>query len=235
METLFPSSLALTVNAVNEAFLRGREIAPAEARRTARWIAGRQGLPGSYHGTFALTDEELGAGPRLFTGEKVRGAGARHIFGEEACRTLRLLGVDEAEVRRALDAAAAVLDARVGPVGPPQGTSHWFEPYRGGVFCCGSCSVGFWRHLTAGGFDDHERRISVGLSCLAARRKDDHRWATFPFWYTVSALVEMPVDLARPHVMHAAPRLERAVARPAGRDAFAERRRMVAERALAMV
>ena len=232
MELIHPSSLSETVNAVNEAYFQDRETAVEERREAARWIAGRQGLPGAYAGTFALMPDELRDGVRLFTGERTKSAAARHITGEEACRALRLLGVTDGPVTDALETASHNLAERVGPIAPPTGSSHWFDVYRGGVFCCGRCSVGLWRHILAGGFDDHERRLAVGLRCLADRRRDDHTWSVFPFWYTLSALVEMPTDLSQSHLQHAAPRLERLVGRRGRRDEFASRRQEIARRAL---
>jgi hypothetical protein len=234
MDLIYPTSLSETVNTVNDAYFHGRTPARGDRKQAALWIASRQGLPGAYAGTFALTDDERQQGIRLFTGERATSAGARHIVGQEACRALRFLDVDDPVVQTALHLASANLAARVGPLSPPTGSSHWFDAYLGGVYCCGRCSVGFWRHVTAGGFDDQERRLAVGLKCLTSQRKDDHTWAKFPFWYTVSALIEMPAELARGDLQHAAPRLEKAAARTAPSDGFALRRHLIAQRALAV-
>ena len=210
------NSLAQTVDAVNEAFFFSRPIPRAERTRIARWIAGRQGRPRAYANTFALFEDERRAGIRLFTGERAACAAARHIAGEEACRALRLLKVRDKAVRGALDAAGDALALRVGPVGPRKpisGLVHWLAPYGGGTYCCGRCSVSFWRHLTAGGFDNADDRLALGLKCLKACRQADGQWRVFPFWYTLSALIEMPADLARAEIQHAAPRLERAQVR----------------------
>ena len=84
------SSLSATVDAVNEAMFFGKAIAAKDRRHVARWIAARQGLPGAYGELFAGFAPEL-AGIRLFTGERVTSASARHILGEESCRALLLL------------------------------------------------------------------------------------------------------------------------------------------------
>jgi hypothetical protein len=235
MDLVHSESLAETVNAVNDAFFLGRDLAPRDRERAALWIASRQGLPGSYAGSFALFDSEGRAGIRLFTGERATNAGARHIVGQEACRALRFLDVDHPTVQAALRAASENLAARVGPLAAPGGSVTWFDAYAGGVYCCGKCSVGFWRHLTAGGFDQQERRLAIGLRCLASRRRDDRSWGVFPFWYTVSALIEMPPELAQPELRYAAPRLERAAARRPPTDQFGLRRHAIAARALALV
>lgn len=235
MALIQTDSLSETLSAVNDAFLHGRALSRYERTRTARWIAARQGLPGAYAGSFALLPDEVSRGIRLLTGERARSAAARHIAGQEACRALRMLAVDEPHIVDALSTAGENLEARVGPIAPRTGSSHWFDGYRGGVFCCGRCSVALWRHIAAGGFDDREPRLAVGLSCLQDARKDDHTWSRFPFWYTVSALIEMPSDLPREHLRHAAPRLERLARRGNVADAYAARRGAIARRALEIV
>lgn len=233
MEWVRTDHLVETLEAVNEAFFLGIPIPSGRRRETARFIASRQGLPGAYADTFALDEEERRVGIQLFTGERATNAAARHIAGQEACRVLRLLDVRDPTVRQALDAATAHLAQRIGPVRQPTGGSHWFDHYLGGVYCCGRCSVAFWRHVTAGGFDDPAGRLTLGLRCLRTRRREDHTWAVFPFWYTLSALIEMPADLVRPELRHVAPRLETALKRRSGTPPHAQRRQEIARRALA--
>ena len=99
------TSLSQTVDAINAAQFDGRALAAAERSQVARWIAARQGLPGSYGGTFAGFPSERSKGIVLFTGERIASASARHILGEEASRALRLLRVRDRGVTRALEAA----------------------------------------------------------------------------------------------------------------------------------
>ena len=56
------TSLSQTVDAVNAALFEGRALAAAERSHVARWIAARQGLPGSYAGTFAGFPSERSRG-----------------------------------------------------------------------------------------------------------------------------------------------------------------------------
>ena len=98
-------SLSKTVDAVIAAHFEGRVIAAAERRQVAAWIAARQGLPGSYAGTFAGFPSERSGGIVLFMGECIASVSARHILGEEASRALRLLRVRDPGVTRALEAA----------------------------------------------------------------------------------------------------------------------------------
>src|SRR5262245_54969408 len=95
-------SLSDTVDAVNEAIANGLKISASDRKAAARWIASRQGLPGAYANTFAGFESERQQGIRLFTGERVNSASARHILGEEACRALRQLDVHNQDVRYAL-------------------------------------------------------------------------------------------------------------------------------------
>src|SRR5688572_19515729 len=99
------ASLAETLDAINAAFFDGHNIGAAERGQAARWIAGRQGLPGAYGGTFAGFPSERSRGIVLFTGERIASASARHILGEEASRALRQLGVRDVKVTRALENA----------------------------------------------------------------------------------------------------------------------------------
>jgi hypothetical protein len=218
------TSLGATVDAVNAAFFYGGKVAAAEGVRTARWIAGRQGLEGAYGEMFAPTERDMSEGMRLFTGRAVgSGGGARHIIGEEACRALLLLGVREAAVRRALGRAMAFMAGRI------EGST-----LERGIYCCGRCTPAVWRHILAGGLGEApaERFLSAGLKTLKASRLATGKWRFFPFHYTVLALSEMDVPAAVQEMRHAAPVLERSMARKGRDDEYSRRRRLVAERVL---
>src|SRR4030095_100208 len=111
------TSLSQTVDAVNAAQFDGRALAATERRQVARWIAARQGLSGSYGGTFAGFPSERSKGIVLFTGERITSASARHILGEEASRALRLLRVRNRSVMRALALADDGLPAGLSGAG----------------------------------------------------------------------------------------------------------------------
>jgi hypothetical protein len=219
-------SLSLTVDAVNSAFFDGRALPKAERTRVARWIAGRQGLPGAYAGTFAGFPSERDKGIVLFTGERITSASARHILGEESCRALRLLDVREKPVVAALARATAGLMACLErAAADPRNTNA-------GLFCCGKCSVGVWRHLLAGGLDRREERLRLGVRHLRSVRDGQGEWRAFPFWYTVLALTDIEAPEARQELTYAAPHLERAASRNAGPTQTANRRHTLAVRAL---
>lgn len=227
MALLHTSSLAATIDAVNEATFFGKMPPKPERREAARWIASRQGLPGSYAGMFAPTEKDRAAGLRLFTGERIdTDAGVGHILGEEACRALLVLDVDDPMVREALSRAGQGI---LGRMNKAYGVNHG-----GGTYCCGKCSVSLWRHLAAGGLDHRERRLTNGLASLKGRRDGQGRWRVFPFHYTLLALSEIDLPAARAEMQYAAPVCERLVNRKPSADKFARRRRTLAERVLEM-
>jgi len=220
------TSLSKTVDAVNAMQFDGRALAAAERGHVARWIAARQGLPGAYGGTFAGFPAERTSGIVLFTGERIAFASARHILGEEASRVLRLLRVRDRRITRALEAADVGLLRCVARAAE--------DPRRRnpGLFCCGKCSVGFWRNLLAGGLDRHEERLQRGARHLRAVRDGQYGWRRFPFWYTVLALSEMDGNEAVAELKYAAPALERAASRAVPSAVYARRRHELAFRAL---
>jgi hypothetical protein len=220
------ASLSETLDAIHAARFDGRTLAAVERGEAARWIAGRQGLPGAYADTFAGFPSERSKGIVLFTGERITSASARHILGEEASRALRQLRVRDSEVAGALERAdAGLMRCLVRAEEHPRYINS-------GLFCCGKCSVGLWRNLLAGGLDRHEERLTHGASHLRSMRDDEHRWRRFPFWYTVLALSEMDSAEARKELKHAAPVLERAATAAVPSARYARRRHELAVRTL---
>jgi hypothetical protein len=225
MTLVHPNRLAATVDAIQEAAFLDRWPAKAERARAARFIAGRQGLPGSYAGLFAPFEDEPPAGLRVFTGERIASRVAtRHILGEEACRALALLDVSDAPARAALARARAGLLERL--------IAH-DRDYPFGLYCCGKCSVALWRHLAAGGVRGGEARLAGGLKVLKTHRAGGGRWRRFPFHYTLLALAETDLPAALAEMRYAAPALERSLNRREADDVFSERRALLAERVLA--
>jgi hypothetical protein len=219
------TSLSRTVDAINAANVDGRTLSATERADAARWIAGRQGLPGAYAGTFAGFPSERARGIVLFTGERIASASARHILGEEASRALRLLRVRDRSSTRALEAADAGLRQCLARAAEDP------RKQNPGLYCCGKCSVGMWRNLLSGGLDRREERLQRGAMHLRPVR-DGEGWRAFPFWYTVLALSEMESRDARAELTYAAPALERATARPSSSSVYTQRRQALAARVL---
>jgi hypothetical protein len=220
------ASLSQTVDAINAAQFYSRTLTTAERGQAARWIAERQGLPGSYADTFAGFPAERSKGIVLFTGERIASASARHILGEEASRALRQLRVANSAATRALERAdAGLMRCLERAAEDPRHDNP-------GLFCCGKCSIGLWRNLLAGGLDRREERLRRGASHLRSMRDDEHQWRKFPFWYTVLALSEIDTAEARAELKFAAPALERAARRAVPSAIYARRRHELATRTL---
>jgi len=219
-------SLAETLDAVNDAFFYERVSAESERKEVARWIAEMRGKPGSYAGMFAPTSIDRTNGVKVFTGETVRsGAGTGHVLGEEACRALILLGVADTVVKSALDRATDGMLRRLRQT-ENAGKVH-------GIYCCGACSVAYWRHAMVGGLDRNEERLEAAMKALKAHRTSDGHWRRFPFYYTLLALGELDLKPAVDEMHYAAPVLERYVRRTIGDSKFSERRHVISERILA--
>jgi hypothetical protein len=223
MRLVDEDSLALTLDAVNEALFFGRPIPRPTRAEAATWIAGRQGLPGSYANMFAPTEQDF-VEARLFTGETIASRAATgHILGEEAIRALQLLGMRTPEVRAPLARAKEGMEARV--------TDTASRPM--GLYCCGTCSCAYWRNLAAGGLTRAEGRLAQGMKDMKARRLGTGKWRFFPFFYAVLALSEVELPGARAELRYAAPVLERYLQRAATEDVTSQRHHEIAERALA--
>ena len=84
MSVVDTNSLAATLDTVNEALFFGRALSQSDKKKAVVWIAGRQGLRGSYAGMFAPTESDI-RGVKLFTGESTNSmASTAHILGEKA-------------------------------------------------------------------------------------------------------------------------------------------------------
>ena len=220
------TSLSQTVDAVNAAHFDGQAVPTSERGAVARWIAARQGLPGAYGGTFAGFPAERSRGIVLFTGERIASASARHILGEEASRVLRVLGVRDRSVTRALEEADEGLSRCLARAAEDP------RKRNPGLFCCGKCSVGLWRNLLTGGLDRTEERLQHGALHLRSVRDGEYGWRRFPFWYTVLALSEMDDNGAVAELKYAAPALEGVASRAVPSAVYARRRHELAVRVL---
>ncbi len=224
MDLVQPDSLNETTHRINDAFYAKTKLSAADRAAAAKFIAARQGLPGSYSGAFGGFAAEVGA-IRLYTGERIESASARHILGEECCRALRLL--DSPAGKAALDRAeAGLFDALNRAAANAFGNNI-------GLFCCGKCTVGLWRNLLAGGFDRREERLAKGVKHLKKLRDDSGGWTRFPFWYTVLALAEIDSPEARTELRYVHAKIERTAGKSIAADDFARRRVELARRCVA--
>jgi hypothetical protein len=225
MNIVNKSSLAATLDRINEALFYDRPLLKAQRQEAAEWIASRQGLKGSYRGLFAPTTSDYKQGAKVFTGERVNsGAATGHILGEEASRALLLLDVHSQSVESALEHATSNMMEAV-----RRSDSVWGNY---GLYCCGTCSVAYWRNLAAGGLKDPQSRLNAGMKALKAQRDGEGRWKRFPFYYTLLALHELDLPSARAEMRYAAPVLERVLKRKPRKDQISQRRRVLMERIL---
>ena len=221
------NSLAALVDRVEQKRYFGQKIPAREILAAAREIASRQGLPNSYAGMFAPTRLDFRRGIRVFTGAPVRsGAATAHILGQECCRLLLKLNVKDRPVSAALARAEAGMRERLR-------THDRARAQHVGFYCCGICTVSFWRHLAAGGLDSPVPRFRDGLRVLASCRSDNNRWIRFPFLYTLLALTEIESPEAGKELRWAAPAAERSLKTLRGAGRLLKRRRAVLEQALA--
>ena len=222
------NSLAVLVDGIEQKRYFSQRIPARELLAAEREIASRQGLPGSYAGMFAPTRLDFRRGIRVFTGEAVRsGAATAHILGEECCRLLLKLKVEDRLVSAALARAEAEMLERL---------SSWDQLHaeRTGFHCCGICTASYWRHLAAGGLDSPGPRFRNGMRALASLRTGSGRWKRFPFFYTLLALNEIDLPEARKELRWAAPAAERSLKALRGTGRLPKRRRAVLEQALAL-
>jgi hypothetical protein len=223
MKLINHNSLALTLDAVNEAFFLNRPLSKSTRAQVSKWIASRQGLPGSYADMFAPTGKDFQNGLVLFTGEKISSrVGLSHILGQESGRILIFLGVKSEDIKMALERAAAGFMDRM----------KQYIIAKKGTYCCATCSCAFWRHLSAGGLENGESILTAGIKTLRSFRDGKGRWKRFPFYYTLLTLNEIELPAARKEMLYVAPVCERLLKRKMKRDKINQRRYILAERIL---
>lgn len=220
---LNPESLADTLNAVTDAFTDGIPISPTERERVALWLAQRQGQPGTYHGFSAPTPQDYHGAARLYTGEALNTrASIGHILGEEAARCLIQLHVTHREVQQAINRNVEIVE------------SFNFRDENRGFYCCCKCSPAYWRYLHVSEIPAAETRIGHGIRVLTQSREENGRWRSFPFFYTLFALLDIDLPEAIEELRYAVPACERIVRRTiTDSDRVAKRRRDIAQRVLA--
>ncbi len=224
MKVVYPTSLASTLDAINEAYFYGWSIPKNERKEVASWIVERQGQSGAYGSMFAPTAKDFREGVRLFTGERITSnAAIGHILGEEACRALILLNIQNKEVYHALQAASHGMLKFL----------YRAKDKRRGFYCCGACTTALWRHLIVGGLDHAQERLRKGMRVLRQRRDGSGRWRSFPFYYTLLALSEIELPGAIDEMRYAAKTCEVSLRRLQKDGKISQRRRSLIEKVLA--
>jgi hypothetical protein len=195
MSLIDSESLVKSLDRVNEKLLFGEDVPPAEGYELARWVASRQGVKGAYRGMFAPTPSDFEQGIRLFTGERLFSASARHIMGQEAARIVWLFGRQD----------PVILDAYHRATGWMRDNLEFSQT---GTFCCGRCTMAFWRHVWVGDFENKAAFVTRGLQALHDIRLGDGHWRTVPFFYAIYTLLDLDMEPARQELRYARPAME---------------------------
>ncbi len=200
MKYIHQNSLAETLDSISDDLFFGRDIPGPESLEAGKWLAARQGLPGSYANMFAPTKLDLQKGIRLFTGEQVyTRAGISHILGQETCRILAKLNLKEKNIIKARAEALTSITARI-------------DSYNGklkGFYCCGKCSTAYLRNIAASNFPRKDERFADGMKEIKKRRLGNGRWSCFSFYYLSLALTEIGSGPAKDEMRYAAPAWEK--------------------------
>lgn len=220
------TSLAKTIENVNESLFFGTPIPQPEQETVTQWIAGRLGLKGSYRGLFAPTPKDFATPATLLMGETLKtGASTAHILGEESMQILKKLPSKDKVVKKALESARDITESFVGEHEVLQG-------HRAGMFCCGKCSVAYWRSLSSGCLPYAEERLDRGLKTLKALRDGSGKWRRFPFYYTLLALSEIDHPGVLDEFKYSIKPIERMLKKTTASDTYYQRRKRLAEKIL---
>lgn len=217
MSLLNKSSLALTIDNVNEALFYGKKISRAEAIKIIRWVCSRLGTKHSYNGSFGLTDKDINGKVYTFTGERLQSASLRHIIAEEASRILiklsKITGRNIPELNESNKRLLKGIKYSESE-GKPEGT-----------YCCGPCTAGLWRHMSAGGLGSYSKKLPKGIEVLKRYRDIKGTWGRFPFYYTLLALSEVNHPSAKREIEYVKPVIEKKLRAIKSQGRFSHRRR----------
>jgi hypothetical protein len=228
MSILNTNSLADTIDNINDRLFYNETIPDKEKEDASFWIIEQQGEEGAYtKKMFAPTESDFQKGIRLFTGEKITSEAAiAHILGEEAIKALILMGIDKPEIKKATKEAGESMKDIL--------KKNEQQGYNTGMFCCGKCSLAYWRNILAGGLPNYQNKLKAGLDLLKSYRKDDGQWRRFPYYNTVFTLNGIDLPEAKEELTYASIRMDRLLKRPA-KNKYDERKKIIIEKALERV
>jgi len=211
------TSLVKTIDNINNSMFFKVPIPKNEKESVAAWIVTRLGQKGSYGGLFAPTVSDVRDPIRIFTGEVITSNASRsHIMGEEAMRVLKKLQIKSPEATLALEKSKDIMETIL-------------RREKSGMFCCGNCSVAYWRSLNSGCLDYSEERLSNGLKILKSLRDGKGRWRRFPFYYTLLALSEIDLPGVKEEFQYASQSMERTLNKTSKVDPYGSRRKRLVE------
>jgi hypothetical protein len=220
MELVSAKSLSKTLDRINQAYFYDALPEKKQRAPAIQMILSCAATPNSYTGkTFGLTPADERGRTHTFTGEGLASPASRkHIHAEEACRCLIILSGGAARRAPALSVATDSLLTAIRR-GETMGAHK-------GTFCCGPCTVALWRHMAVGGLGDYAKTLNTGLSKLDAMQDGKGTWRRFPFFYTLSALVEVPsLPNAKRALKYALPECDKRVGKLKPSREFSRRKR----------
>lgn len=227
MKYINTNSLFQTVDNVSEALFFGFKIDDSEKKEIIDFIVNQQGEPKTYADTFAPTENDLKHDLILFTGERIKTtAGRCHMIGEESSRVLRLIGIQNNKVRKALDKADSGLQARIE-------LAKMDPRYIYGTYCCKACTCSLWLNISSGGLSNNIPLLESGLKHLKNNRDNNGSWKGFPSNYILYVLNEMDPDMVMDELKYAGKALERKLKRiKSSESKYDLRRKEIYERIL---
>jgi hypothetical protein len=197
MKLLNNESLGDTINRIYHAELFGQNISSKDKKELTEWMLDRAGQKGSYSGLSAPTLSDFKQGATLFTGEKLTtGASTAHILGEDALSIMHRWNITDTSLQSAFSKLEFQWREKMNENEKLQGSPM-------GMFCCGKCSLAYWRGLIAGTMEKGEERLSKGLEILHSLRDGKGRWRRFPYYNTLWVLGQLPIPSAKKELQYA--------------------------------
>ena len=92
--------------------------------------------------------------------------------------------------------------------------------------------MSFWRNAIAGGLYEQEQQLAYGMQKLKKHRDGKGRWGRFPFYYTISSLIEIDTAEALAELKYSASSAKRCLNRASNKDIISKRRKFILETAL---
>lgn len=159
-------------------------------------LAQHNGATAYRQGFFDLPEDATHlSGNLLPTGETTTSESSlRHVYGELALAVLLRHGERAANsVQTALAAMRGLISSRYAVKG---------------FYCCGACTASMWQVYAALPQSTCPRILGDGLDTLKSKRDDEGSWGSFPFYFTLWSLAQLPYAPARREIRYAVERLK---------------------------
>lgn len=220
-----PIGLASAVDCANEIIFYQKSTTPQEKKRLVNCFLSHQRRIGAHAGLFAPSDEDLAAGIRLFTGERLHThLGPRNVLSAETVRACLLLGLQASPINGNLKQARLKL------------SGSCFAAQYCVLGECAHSAVGFMRLLASDSDHDAMQRLSHHIKVLSSLRNGKGGWKRFPYYYTLLALSEINLTAAVEELRYAVPMFEKSIKRQSLLEPkFIRRRQQLLKNVLAKI